>query len=288
MARKSGLGRGLGSLISETTIEAHTDEITTHPREVSVDQIHRNENQPRTVFDEADLADLADSIAQVGVLQPILVRPIGDGYEIIAGERRYQAARRAGLREVPVVIKEIDDTTSLELALVENIQRSDLNGIEEARAYRELIDRTKMTQEELAKRLAKSRSTITNSLRLLDLPESIQAFVSDGKLSSGHARAILAIPSDDMREKIARRVVDEKLSVRQTESLVALFSVGQTDKTPRKALPASFKRAARQLREDLNTSVKVKQAHGTYKIEIDVADEDDLARIVEKISSSQE
>ncbi len=280
MAKKTGLGRGLDALLGETSGETRGLSTNENVNEILIGAIHRNPNQPRIQFDEEELSDLADSIKQVGILQPIIVRPDADGYEIIAGERRYQAAKKAGLEKVPVIVKEIDDNTSLELALVENIQRSNLNSIEEARAYRELITRTGITQEELARRLAKSRSSITNALRLLDLPESIQQLVFDGKLTAGHARAILAVPREEMRIKLAQKVVDEKLSVRQTESLVALFSVEQADKTPRKPLPNSFKRAARQLRQDLDTNVKIKQVRGKYKIEIEFADEDDLARLV--------
>ena len=214
------------------------------------------------------------------MLQPIIVRPVGKGYEIIAGERRYQAARRVGLKTVPAIVKEIDDDASLELALIENIQRSDLNSIEEARAYKELLARTGMTQEQLSKKISKSRSAISNALRLLDLPEEVQQLVFDGSLSAGHARAILGVPSDDKRVMIAQKVVRDRLSVRQTESLVALFSVEQADKSPRPTLPTSFKKVARKLRQDLSTNVKIKQVQGKYKIEIEFADEDDLTRLV--------
>ena len=280
MAKKSGLGKGLTSLISESTEEAQIEQPAGTVQKLSVSVIHRNPNQPRIYFDEGDLEDLAGSIAQVGILQPIIVRPDAAGYEIIAGERRYQAACKAGLTEVPVIVKEIDDSKSLELALVENIQRSNLNSMEEARAYRDLIDRTGITQEQLAETLSKSRSSITNALRLLDLPEEVQELVFYGDLTAGHARAILGVPSAEMRIKMAHKVVDEKLSVRQTESLVALFSVEQADKSPRPVMPNSFKKIAKQLRQDLQTNVKIKQVRGKYKIEIEFADADDLERLV--------
>lgn len=280
MAKKAALGKGLSALVKETHDEVQGEEPGAEVRELPVGQVHRNPNQPRVQFDEEDLADLTASIKEVGILQPIIVRPDGEGYEIIAGERRYQAACRAGLEKVPTLVRETDDTTSLELALVENIQRSDLNSIEEARAYRELLTRTGMTQDQLAKKLAKSRSAITNALRLLDLPDEVQQLVFDGKLSAGHARAILGVASDEKRIMIANKVVNEKLSVRQTESLVALFSVEQADKSPRPTLPNSFKKVARQLRQDLSTNVKIKQVQGKYKIEIEFADEDDLSRLV--------
>lgn len=280
MAKKLGLGKGLSALMEQTVEEVHGDRDLGPAQDLELSRIVRNPSQPRTTFDEADLAELSESIAQVGVLQPILVRPDGDGYQIVAGERRYQAATRAGLTTIPAIVREMGDTESLEIALIENIQRSDLNSIEEARAYKELLAQTGMTQEQLATKLAKSRSAITNALRLLDLPEEVQQLVFDGKLSAGHARAILGVPSASNRIMIARKVVAEKLSVRQTESLVALFSVEQADKRPRPTLPASYKRIARQLRQDLSTNVKIKQVQGKYKIEIEFADEEDLARLV--------
>lgn len=280
MAKKTGLGKGLSALVEQTIEEVQGDEVVGVATEIAVDKIVRNPKQPRTHFDESELSDLAASIEQVGVLQPIIVRPVGKGYEIIAGERRYQAARRVGLKTVPAIVKEIDDDASLELALIENIQRSDLNSIEEARAYKELLARTGMTQEQLSKKISKSRSAISNALRLLDLPEEVQQLVFDGSLSAGHARAILGVPSDDKRVMIAQKVVRDRLSVRQTESLVALFSVEQADKSPRPTLPTSFKKVARKLRQDLSTNVKIKQVQGKYKIEIEFADEDDLTRLV--------
>ncbi len=280
MAKKTGLGKGLSALVEQTIEEVQGDEVVGAATEIAVDKIVRNPKQPRTHFDESELSDLAASIEQVGVLQPIIVRPVGKGYEIIAGERRYQAARRVGLKTVPAIVKEIDDDVSLELALIENIQRSDLNSIEEARAYKELLARTGMTQEQLSKKISKSRSAISNALRLLDLPEEVQQLVFDGSLSAGHARAILGVPSDDKRVMIAQKVVRDRLSVRQTESLVALFSVEQADKSPRPTLPTSFKKVARKLRQDLSTNVKIKQVQGKYKIEIEFADEDDLTRLV--------
>lgn len=288
MAKKTGLGKGLSALVEQTIEEVQGDEPIGNATEIELAKIVRNPKQPRTRFDEAELADLAASIEQVGVLQPIIVRPTAKGYEIIAGERRYQAACKVGLKAIPAIVKEIDDDTSLELALIENIQRSDLNTIEEARAYRELLTRTGMTQEQLAKKISKSRSAISNALRLLDLPEEVQQLVFDGSLSAGHARAILGVPSDDKRIMVAQKVVRDRLSVRQTESLVALFSVDQADKSPRPTLPTSFKKVARKLRQDLSTNVKIKQVQGKYKIEIEFADEDDLARLVGLMHAERE
>ena len=288
MAKKGGLGRGLDALFSESASEAQLGETSESVREIAVSSIHRNEDQPRTHFDEQALQELEDSIRKVGVLQPILVRPDTSGYEIIAGERRFQAARRAGLTKVPVVVRESDDNESLELALIENIQRSNLNSIEEARAYRDLLTRTNITQEELAQRMSKSRSAITNTLRLLDLPEEVQQMLFQGLLTAGHARAILTVPTDKARIKLAEKVVNEKLSVRQTETLAPLFFVEHAEKPQKQPMPSFFKRVAKQLRDELDTPVKIKNVRGKYKIEIEFADESDLARILDSIGSKGE
>ena len=217
------------------------------------------------------------------MLQPLLVRKDDSGYEIIAGERRYQASKIAGLEEVPVVIKDVDDQEMLQLALIENLQRSDLNPIEEAKGYRQLIKASGMTQEALSKAVSKSRSTITNSLRLLDLPQRVQDLLFEGKLTAGHARAILAVPFEEQRIKLAEKVVAEGLSVRATENLAPLFSVGETPKPPRPVTPQSFKKAARVLRQVFNTNVKVKATRGKNKIEIEFKDEEELAQILQHV-----
>lgn len=250
-----------------------------------ISQIQPNKGQPRKLFKEQELAELSDSIKQNGILQPLLVRKKGAKYEIVAGERRYQAAKLAGLTEVPVIIKDIDDDEVFKLALIENLQRSDLSPLEEARGYKQLIKERGLTQDETAKLVSKSRSAITNTLRLLDLPEEVQQFVEDGLLSAGHARAILAVPSVEGRIKLAKKVVDEKLSVRQTETLAPLFSV-DAEATPRKRepTPQSFKRAARQLRLVLDTNVKVKNVRGKNKIEIEFSNEDELAQLVNRLT----
>ena len=281
MAKKAGLGRGLGLLVGEADAEtAGMRADSTLP----LDRIRPNKGQPRRTFDDAELAELADSIRQNGVLQPLLVRDRGDYYEIVAGERRYQAARAAGLDEVPVVIRDVSDDDVFKLALIENLQRSDLSPLEEANGYRQLIKEKGLTQEELAKILSKSRSTITNTLRLLDLPEEVQELVETGQLTAGHARAILAVPDEEGRIALAKRVVSEHLSVRQTESLASTFSVNQEDKPRRAPLPQSFKRAARQMRLALDTNVRVKNVRGKNKIEIEFASEDELAHIVDLLA----
>ncbi|WP_075279094.1 ParB/RepB/Spo0J family partition protein [Thermophilibacter provencensis] len=282
MAKKSGLGRGLGLLVGEADAEtAGMRPDSTLP----ISEIKPNKGQPRKTFRPEELAELADSIKQNGILQPLLVRKKGSGYEIVAGERRYQAAKAAGLSEVPVVIREISDDEVFKLALIENLQRSDLSPLEEAQGYRQLIKEKGLTQEELAKILSKSRSAITNTLRLLDLPEEVQGLVEEGKLTAGHARAILAVPSEEGRIQLAQKVVEERLSVRQTESLASLFSVSKTDEPVRRApVPQSFKRAARQIRLALDTNVKVKNVRGKNKIEIEFSSEDQLAHIVDLLA----
>lgn len=282
MSKKSGLGRGLGLLVGEADAEtAGMRPDSTLP----ISEIKPNKGQPRKTFRPEELAELADSIKQNGILQPLLVRKKGSGYEIVAGERRYQAAKAAGLSEVPVVIREISDDEVFKLALIENLQRSDLSPLEEAQGYRQLIKEKGLTQEELAKILSKSRSAITNTLRLLDLPEEVQGLVEEGKLTAGHARAILAVPSEEGRIQLAQKVVEERLSVRQTESLASLFSVSKTDEPVRRApVPQSFKRAARQIRLALDTNVKVKNVRGKNKIEIEFSSEDQLAHIVDLLA----
>lgn len=284
MAKKSGLGRGLNALISEANAETGNE-----PEAVlSISEIVRNPNQPRKTFDEDKLAELADSIRQNGVLQPILVRRKGQKYEIVAGERRYQASKLAGLKEIPAVVREIDDDKVFQLALIENLQRSDLSPIEEAKGYKQLLTSRGLTQEELAKILSKSRSAIANTLRLMDLPVEVQHMMEQGLLTAGHARAILAVPSEEGRIKLAKKVVAESLTVRQTENLAPLFSVEHTETRTRVAAPQSFKRAARELRKMLDTNVKVKQVRGKNKIEIEFKDEDELARILAQIQPDNE
>lgn len=279
--KKKALGRGLGSLIQEAQSEAGAQQQPDNI--ISVEEIHPNPNQPRTHFNETELEELSESIRAHGVLQPLLVRKDRTGYEIIAGERRYQASKIAGLTELPVIVRDVDDSQMLELALIENLQRSDLNPIEEAKGYRELIKASGMTQEALSRAVSKSRSTITNSLRLLDLPQHVQDLLFEGKLTAGHARAILAVSFEEQRIKLADKVVKEGLSVRATENLAPLFSVGDTPKTPRPVTPQSYKKAARVLRQVFNTNVKVKSSRGKNKIEIEFKDEEELAGILNRV-----
>lgn len=286
--KKSALGRGLGSLMGEAQTETGYNSVEHEDQKLPIAQVKPNPNQPRTHFDESALTELAESIRENGVLQPLLVRKKGQNYEIIAGERRYQASKLAGLDEVPVIIKDVDDQKMMELALIENLQRSDLNPIEEAKGYQQLIKKSKMTQEALAKAVSKSRSSITNSLRLLDLPEEVQQFLFEGKMTAGHARAILAVPFEEQRIKLAEKVVAEQLSVRATENLAPLFSVGDEPKPARPVTPQSYKKAARVLRQVFNTNVRVKQLRGKNKIEIEFKDEEQLSHILQMVVSLEQ
>lgn len=282
--KRGGLGRGLNALVSEAEYEtggsAASASNAASETKLPIEDIVPNPNQPRIHFNETELRELSESIQEHGVLQPLLVRKHGNGYEIIAGERRYQASKLAGLEELPVIIKDVNDEEMLALALIENLQRSDLNPVEEAKGYRQLIDASGVTQEALSKAVSKSRSAITNSLRLLDLPEVVQQMIFEGKLTAGHARAILAVPYEDARIRLAEKVVAEGLSVRATENLAPLFSAGETPKMSRPATPQSFKKAARVLRQVFNTNVRVKSSRGKNKIEIEFKDEEELSRIL--------
>lgn len=277
------MGKGLVSLMGEADAETaamKSDSV------LPISKVKPNKGQPRKTFDETELSELADSIKQNGILQPILVRKHGTSYEIVAGERRYQAAKLAGLDEVPVVIREISDEDVFKLALIENLQRSNLTPLEEARGYRQLLDEKDLTQEELSKILSKSRSAITNTLRLMDLPTEVQDLLEVGRITAGHARAILAVPTEEGRIRLAEKVVNENLSVRQTEHLAPLFSGTEEPSKPRREpAPQSFKRAARELRQALNTNVKIKNVRGKNKIEIEFADEVVLAHIVKMIAA---
>ncbi|MDO5117026.1 MAG: ParB/RepB/Spo0J family partition protein [Eggerthellaceae bacterium] len=255
------------------------------PREtdaVPISMIKPNPDQPRTSFKREEIEELAASIDRAGLLQPILVRPLEDGtYQIIAGERRWQACRLIGMKSVPVRIKQADDNEALEFALVENIQRTDLNPIEEAYGYKRMMERQGLTQSELAQKISKGRSTIANALRLLDLPEDAQQLLFEEKITAGHARAILAVPTAAGRQKLTEKLVNEKLSVRETENIARLLAnkppvPGFSKRTP---TPKTFKKVAKSLKNVLATPVRVKTVQGKNKIEIEFKDEADLERI---------
>lgn len=275
---KGGLGgKGLSALIADASEESGSSAGTEN--ELPLSSIHPNPNQPRKDFNEDELSDLADSIKKEGLLQPIIVRSDSKGYQIVAGERRWQACKLAGIESIPVRIVEMDDERTLRVALIENLQRSDLNAIEEARGYKELMKAGGMKQAELAEAVSKSRSAIANTLRLLDLPDEVQELVFDGKLSAGHARTVLSIPDEDKRVSFAQKIADEGLSVREAERIATLIASGNQEKAKRPAAPRSFKLVAKELRKYYGTNVRVKTAGGKNKIEIEFKDEDDLQRI---------
>ena len=301
MARRSGLGRGLGALIPP---EATTGGTTNALREVPVSAIRSNPHQPRKHFDEESLASLASSVRELGVLQPVLVREITPGtagdhaaYELIAGERRWRAAKRAGLPTIPVVVKDADNLASLEQAVVENLHRQDLNPLEEAAAYQQLLEDFGMTHEQLAERVGKSRVTITNTLRLFQLPPTIQKMVSEGAVSAGHARALLGTPDRAFQEALARRIVGEGLSVRSVEEIVReradLEATAPSATEPRAGRKPKLRQAGMQeledlLSEHLATRVRVQEGRGGKgKVVIAFADLDDLERLYRAMTEAE-
>lgn len=274
----------------ETPVQKEKQPVEEAINEVDIDLISPNPDQPRTNFQQDELDELAKSIKKDGLIQPILVREVEDGkYQIIAGERRWQASKIAGISKVPIQVKNVDDDKALELALIENIQRSDLNPIEEAYGYRRLMERRKMTQADIAQAVSKGRSTIANALRLLELPEEAQQLLFENKITAGHARAILSVPTKDARESLTSKIIEKKLSVRETESLARLLSNKPGDKTvKREAQPALYKSVAKALKDVLKTNVKVKSSKGKNKIEIEFKDERDLERLFEEIVGEEE
>ena len=282
MTRKA-LGRGLSALLSaEPTSPVEQSSL------VNIDLIDPNPMQPRMRFDDAKLHQLAQSITTNGIVQPVLVRRKGPRYELIAGERRLRAASLAGLKQVPVAIREVSDDNLLELALIENIQREELNPIEEATSYRKLIETIGMTQEVLANRVGRDRSYITNYLRLLRLPEELQTLLQEGKLSTGHARTILGVESEDLQKQIARKVINQQLSVRETERLVRhMLEKGDNVKSPKKPLnyDTNIQAAENKLRRRFGTKVRIIQHAETHrgKIEIEFFDNQELNRIYDAL-----
>lgn len=244
-----------------------------------------NRKQPRKFFDEDALQELADSIRQFGLLQPILVQDRNDHYEIIAGERRWRAARLAGLKEVPVIIKNYTDQEIVEIALIENIQREDLNPIEEAQAYKRLLEEFNLKQDEVAERVSKSRAAVTNSIRLLKLGDKVQQMVIDDMISTGHARALLAVEDEEEQYALAQKIFDEKLSVREIEKLVKnLHKPAKVKKLDDKALQAIYLDIEDRLKQKLSTKVAVtSKGEGAGKIEIEFYSHEDLDRILEMI-----
>ncbi len=281
--RRRALGRGLGSLLPGGT-DAELD-----TRLVPVDQIQPNRYQPRSDMDPEALAELAESIRTHGVLEPIIVRPMEAGYELVVGERRWRAAQQAGLSQIPSVVREMSDQEAAVIALVENLQREDLNPIEEAKAFKRLLE-LNMTQEEVAAQVGRSRSAVANSLRLLTLPADMQALISNGRLSVGHAKVLLGVDSPVQREALLRRVLDEQMTVRQTEELVRSVSAGRRRPHRRRSAPPAVSRKdpvwldlEERLSEALGTKVKVQPQGEGGRIVIEFYGHEDIGRLLELI-----
>jgi ParB family chromosome partitioning protein len=286
--KRPALGRGLSALIPEAPAANLPPPRDAAPREIDIDRLIPNRYQPRGPVDEARLDELTQSIKANGIIQPIVVRAAADGYEIIAGERRWRAAQRAGLLRVPVVVRDIPDDKLLELALIENIQREDLNPIEEAAAYRRLIDEFHLTQDAVAAAVGIDRSTVANSLRLLRLPAEVRAEVAAGRLSMGHARALLAVTDEAVQRQTARDVLARGLSVRDVEVLVKKLAAGEPASAPAEAPKSDVhtRAAEERLRFVLGTRVRIVRKGKAGRIEIDFTSEDELHRLYEQITSA--
>lgn len=298
MALKRGLGKGLDSLIPtnvmmESEVKHATVSTASSPEEekdgtlmVKLSKVEPNREQPRKNFDEDSLQELAESLKQFGMLQPILVQNRGDYYEIIAGERRWRAAKIAGLKEVPVIVRDLTDQEIVEISLIENIQREDLNPIEEAQAYKRLLTEFHLKQDEVAERVSKSRTAVTNSMRLLKLCDEVQKMVVDDMISTGHARALISIEDPEEQYLIAQKIFDEKLSVREVEKLVKdLHKPPKPPKEENKTLQAIYQEISERLKQSLSTKVSVSaKQNGAGKIEIEFYNHEDLERLLERIT----
>lgn len=289
-----GLGKGLDSLIPNAVGEAKKDISKKAPEEkgpetiVKITKVEPNREQPRKNFDEDALQELADSIKQFGLLQPILVQDRQDHYEIIAGERRWRAAKLAGLKEVPVIIRNYTEQEIVEISLIENIQREDLNPIEEAQAYKRLLTEFNLKQDEVAERVSKSRAAVTNSIRLLKLSDQVQQMVIDEMISTGHARALLAVENEEEQYNLAQKIFDEKLSVRDVEKMVKnLHKPVKPKKLDDKALQVIYQDIEEKLKQKLGTKVTVSsKGAGAGKIEIEFYNHEDLDRLLEMIGNT--
>lgn len=276
-AKKGGLGRGLDALFADNSVE----EASQSPVKLKIMEIEPNREQPRKVFDEAALSELAESIAKHGVIQPLLVRPIKDGgYQLVAGERRWRAARIAGLSEVPVVIRELTDSETVELAMVENLQREDLNPLEEALGYKYMMEKLGITQDEAAQKVGKSRPAVANALRLLKLPEEIQKLVEEKQLSPGHARALLAFEDEKKMLELAKLIIAKGISVRELEKMAKNSKKELKPKAPKKR-DTFYDEVELSIGESTGRKVKVKE--GSKTIEIEFFDKDDLAKIAKAL-----
>lgn len=279
--KQRGLGRGLGALIDDFSATPAQETITKLP----LQKVEPNPNQPRRSFDEEELQALADSIAEHGILQPLAVRALDGGfYQIIAGERRWRAARMAGLDEVPVVVLEADDRTVMELALIENLQRQDLNPMEEAEGYRVLMEEYGLTQEQAAARVGKSRPAVTNALRLLALPDEVREMVENGTLSAGHARAVLSLPSERLQKAAAQKIIALRLSVRQAEAMCKRMAFEEKPAKPKPALTVDYVgECEKALTKQLGRRVKIVSGKRKGRFELEFYGEGDLQRLYDAL-----
>ena len=283
MAKKlGGLGKGLSAIFIENDNEESNGAVS-----LKISEIEPNRAQPRKDFDEAALSELAESIARHGLLQPILVRPLTlGGYEIVAGERRYRAARMAGLTEVPVIIRELSESETMELALIENLQREDLTPLEEALGYEVLINEHGFTQEEIAETVGKSRPAVANALRLLKLPESIAEYLKEDKITAGHARALLTLPTEEIMFQVCEQIIKSNLSVRQTEKLCKKLTAEKKPPKPAEKVPNYYKEVELTLSESLGRKISVTKSKGKQGgiLQIEFYSDEELTELSNKLS----
>jgi len=292
MARPGGLGKGLGALIPSPAADRGNAATGPGLQELPIAAIRPNPYQPRDRFDEEGLGALADSIREVGLLQPVLVRPAGDGYELVAGERRWRAAHRAGLQSIPAIVRQTEDRRALQAALVENLQRDDLNPLEEAAAYQQMIEDFSMTHDQVASTVGRSRAAVTNTMRLLQLPPSIQRALREGRLSMGHARALLGTPDRAFQEALARRAVKEDLSVRAVEDAVRARNddgdAERSTRAPARMRPPGLLQLEELLGDHLETRVKIRLGGGGKgALTVEFAGLDDLERIYKRMTDGR-
>ena len=283
MAKKlGGLGKGLNAIFIENDNEENNGTVN-----IKISEIEPNRSQPRKDFDEAALSELADSISKHGLLQPILVRPLTlGGYEIVAGERRYRASRMAGLTEVPVIIRELSESETMELALIENLQREDLTPLEEALGYEVLINEHGFTQEEVAETVGKSRPAVANALRLLKLPESIADYLKEDKITAGHARALLTLPTEEIMLQVCEQIIKSNLSVRQTEKLCKKLTAEKKPPKPAEKVPNYYKEVELTLSESLGRKISVTKSKGKQGgiLQIEFYSDEELTELSNKLS----
>ena len=284
MATKKGLGRGLGALLDANSVIETTTETEKDVKKIKITQIEPNKTQPRRDFDEEKIEELAESIKEYGLLQPIVVKLNKNGfYTIIAGERRWRASRLAGLKEIPAVIKDVSEQTEKEITLIENIQREDLNSLEEAAGIKELIDEYGLTQEEVASKIGRSRTAVTNILRLLNLPLEIQQLLKEEKISQGHARALLSLENNVLALEVAKQVIAQEMSVRQLENYIASLKKVKKEKRPSKEeieIQRSIKALEESLSSELGTKIRIINKKNKGKIEIPYSSTEDFERII--------